>query len=390
MLDTQGPPPDTERKRTRRQKDVFFTLVVLALGVVTVFALSRGADAFTPRASHVASRPSTVTSSAARAKSTPTIPKGVLPAQLATYPIPEQNADLMQPSVDRHGNVWVGEMGLNRLARVDTSTGKVSSWEPPNGQFGIMATAIAPDGAVWFTEQSANYVGRFDPSTATFKTYSAGMVNGRPAAPQDLAIDASGNIWFTDVTAGNIAELDPATGHIRTWPVPPVAPGDPVYPYGIALGPGGTVWFSELAGGTLGRLDPKSGQVQLFRTPTSDAQIFSLAIAPDGRVWFTELQYGRLGVIDPKTGSVSELDVPQPFSSVPNVYDVVVDASGAVWAASMGQNSIVRYVPGTGTFTLFALPDASTLPYGLALDPNGRVWFSADRTPINYVGVLNV
>src|SRR6185437_15067030 len=72
-------------------------------------------------------------------------------------------AGLMQPSVDADGNVWVGEMGTNHLTRIEASSGAVTSWTPPGGQYNIMATAVDTQGNVWFTEQAANYIGRFDP-----------------------------------------------------------------------------------------------------------------------------------------------------------------------------------------------------------------------------------
>jgi virginiamycin B lyase len=127
----------------------------------------------------------------------------------------------------------------------------------------------------------------------------------------------------------------------------------------------------------------------LYRAPTADAEIFSLAVAPDGNVWFTELQYHKLGELDPASGTTREITVPSPVSTTPNLYDILVAADGSVWIADMGQNAITRYTPKTALFTWFALPDASSVPYGLAWDSAGHLWFTADRSPTNYVGVLS-
>jgi virginiamycin B lyase len=375
---------DTEsvrRSLKRREADALFALVVLAIGTITVFALSHAGAAFTAPPRGLA-RPTTAATHTARTSK-------VLQAQVKVYPMPVPEADLMQPAVDASGHVWFGEMGTNRLGRLDSISGRVDSWAPPGGQFGIMAVAVARDGTVWFTEQSANYIGRFDPRTGAFKTYPLAVQNGRSAAPQDIAIDGAGHIWFTEVTLGAIGRLDAATGQIKTWPVPSPTLGTPIDPYGIAVSRSGAVWFSGLTGGALGHLDPASGQIRLYSTPTSDAQIFSIAVGPDERVWFTELQYGRLGTLDPQTGAIREFTVPQPISTTPNLYDVGVAPDGSVWAASMGQNAIARFEPKSSTFTLYELPDAATLPYGLCIDEAGRIWFTADRSPINYVGVLN-
>jgi virginiamycin B lyase len=369
---------------SRRRADVAFAAVLLTLAALTVFVLARAGDALT--APH--------TTTARRQSPTATAPSqrqgGVVNAPVRIFPMPDANADLMQPAVDASGHVWFGQMGTNRLGRLDSQTGQVSSWAPPGGQYGIMDVAVAADGMIWFTEQSANYIGRFDPTTSAFKTYPLTVQNGHAAAPQDLRIDRDGRIWFTEVTLGAIGRLDPATGAIKEWPVPPAAAGSAVYPYGLALAGDGTVWFSELSGGTLGHLDPATGHVRLYHTPTTDAEIFSLAMAPDGRLWFSELQYGKLGVLDPRTETIRELPVPTPRGTTPNLYDVAVAPDGTVWAASMGQNAIVRYVPSTSVFTLFALPDAQSLPYGLTIDREGHVWFTADRAPTNYVATLRL
>ena len=294
----------------------------------------------------------------------------------------------MQPGVAPDGTVWFGEMGTNQLGRLDPKTGKVASWTPPGGAFGIMAVAPDATGTIWFTEQSASYIGRFEPATQTFRTYRLADAKGQAAAPQDLAVAPDGTVWFTEVSAGQIGRLDPASGTIRTWPVPATVPGAAVYPYGIALAPNGTVWFSELSNGTVGQLDPTSGAIRLYRAPTGDAEIFSHALSPAGAVWFTELQYHKLGVLDPSSGSVREITVPSPRSATPNLYDILVGTDGTVWVADMGQDAITRFVPRTATFTWFALPEPSSIPYGLAWDRSGRLWFTADRSPTNYVGML--
>jgi virginiamycin B lyase len=356
-------------------------LLILAAGVVTVLALMQVGGALTVAPARGPRAPAAATGTA--------LPAGVMAAPVRVFPMPEANADLMQPAVDAKGHVWFGEMGTNRLARLDPRTGKVTEWTPPHGQFGIMDIAVAQDGGIWFTEQTANYIGRFDPATGRFQTYPLAVHNGRSAAPQDLAFDAHGRLWFTEVSLAAIGRLDPATGSIQTWNVP-AAPGSQTFPYALAITSDGAVWFAELAGGTLGRLDPASGQVRLYHTPTADAQIFSLAAAPDGRLWFSELQYGRLATLDPRTGAIHEYTVPTRLANNVNLYEVAVATNGDVWAASLGQNAIVRFAPAHASFTLYPLPDAASLPYGLTLDASGQVWFTADRAPINYVGMLRM
>jgi virginiamycin B lyase len=298
-------------------------------------------------------------------------------------------AGLMQPSVDAAGNVWVGEMGTNHLTRIDAGSGAVTSWTPPGGQYNIMATAVDKQGAIWFTEQAANYIGRFDPRTEKFTTFPLASENGLGMGPQDLRFDASGKLYFTLLTGGRIGRLDPATGAIQTWPVPAPRDGVRSYPFALALTPDGQIWFGMLSGGAVGKLDAASGKVTYARLADDKTEIFSMASDSAGNVWFTEMQTGKLGRVDGKSGEVSEIDVPKALGNPSTLYAVVIASNGDVWFASAGANALIRYTPQTQAFHFFVLPTPASIPYGLAFDSAGKLWFSADGRPANYIGVLS-
>ncbi len=309
-------------------------------------------------------------------------------ASVQTYTLPNPDAGLMQPAVDQAGNVWVGEMTANRLAELDPKTGQVRAWEPPHSLHTIMATQVDAQGRVWFTEQAANYVGRFDPATQTFKTYSLPKSDGHTSGPQDLRFDASGKLYVTLASAGRIGRLDPATGALDTWPVPAPAPGVHPTPWALAVTPTGQVWFGLLSGGAVGRLDPSSGQVTLMHLADSQAAVFSMAADGHGRVYFTELQAGKLGVIETASGKLREMDVPRVLGDPESLYAITAAPNGDAWFESAGANAIVRFSPQTGAFAFYKLPIPSSVPYGIALDAAGKVWFAADDGDGNYIGAV--
>lgn len=307
-----------------------------------------------------------------------------LAANVRTFGLPNGDAGLMMPAVDAQGNVWVGEMNLNRLARIDPHTGKVSEWTPPNGQYGIMQTVVDGNGRVWFTEQGANYIGRFDPQTQTFTTFALPTYGSKRFGPQDLVFDSHGMLWFTGLDSGRIGRLDLSTGQITTWPVPSL-PGQLSLPYGLALAPDGRIWYGELTG-SVGWLDPTTGATHLYPLADTKALVFSMTADGHGDLWFTELSDGKLGRIDTASGRVTELAVPKLFGSVPNMYQVVVGNDGTVWFTSTGIPALVRYAPKQGTYTFYQLAAKST-PYGLTLDGAGHLWFADDGAP-NSIGEL--
>ncbi|HEU4782193.1 MAG TPA: hypothetical protein VFS83_02525, partial [Ktedonobacterales bacterium] len=198
-------------RRLVRRDAGFGVLVLLAL-LVTVLVISRLPSASTPttpRQTNGTATPATQSQSGAI----------VQRANAQIIPMPTSRAGLMQPAVDAQGNIWVGEMVTNQLARIDPKTGQVTEWTPPGGKYNIMAAAIDRQGDVWFTEQAANYIGRFDLATETFKTYPLDTAIAPRMAPQDLAFDANGQLWFT-LLGGRIGRLDPATGAIQSWQIP--------------------------------------------------------------------------------------------------------------------------------------------------------------------------
>jgi virginiamycin B lyase len=297
--------------------------------------------------------------------------------------MPTSRAGLMQPAVDAQGNIWVGEMVTNQLARIDPQTGQVTEWTPPGGKYNIMATAIDRQGNVWFTEQAANYIGRFDPATKTFKTYPLDTAIAPRMAPQDLAFDVHGQLWFT-LLGGRIGRLDPTTGAIQSWKIPVPSGATRSYPFSLAITPSG-IWFGYLNGGAVGRLDPTTGKVTLLPLANHQAAVYAMAADASGRIWFTEMQPAILGSIDPATGKVTERATPNIVGDPSILYGLVTTGDGSVWFASAGANAGVHYQASNDLYTFYTLPATQSIPFGMALGHNGAIWISGDGADDNYV-----
>src|SRR6266516_509627 len=366
---------------TRQQRSP--ALLVLALFVLSsLLVLLSSCDA-----------PGTSNSAVAQAQSlrwvrvhlvpAPTISTTMRVAKRHLYTFASSNAGLMQPAVDARGNVWVGEMHANRLGRLNSQTGVVTNWTPPGGQYGIMTTTVDAKGDAWFTEQNANYIGRFDPRQQTFRIFPLGTWRGSPPGPQDLHFDGRDLLWFTAEAGGVIGRLDPETGAIRVWPIPSPAPGVPSYPYSLTVTPDGRIWFGDFAGGAIGNLDPATGQITLYDLPDPQVQVFSMEADTTGLIWFTEALPGKLGMFDPATDTLTELPVPAISGGPPALYELVIDHQDTIWFVDVGANTLVRYAPGKQTLTFFQLSLPSSAPFGLTLDPAGKLWFTADGASAN-------
>lgn len=381
-----APPTSTRPPIWRRlvRRDAGFGVLVLLALLVTVLVISRLPSASTPSPTTPRQTSGTATPATQSAQSGAIVQR----ANAQIIPMPTSRAGLMQPAVDAQGNIWVGEMVTNQLARIDPKTGQVTEWVPPGGKYNIMATAIDRQGDVWFTEQAANYIGRFDPATETFKTYPLDTAIAPRMAPQDLAFDANGQLWFT-LLGGRIGRLDPATGAIQSWqiPVPPGATRS--YPFSLAVTSSG-VWFGYLNGGAVGKLDPATGKVTQMPLANHQAAVYAMAADASGRIWFTEMQPAILGSIDPATGKVTELTVPHSAGDPSILYGLVTTGDGSVWFASAGANAVVHYQASDDLFTFYTLPATQSIPFGMALGHNGAIWISGDGAADNFVARLTV
>lgn len=310
----------------------------------------------------------------------PSLSTTVRTAQRRLYRFATSNVGLMQLAVDAQGTVCVGEMHANRFGCLNSRTGVVTSLTPPDAQYGIMTTIIDAQGNAWFAEQNANYIGRFDMRRQTFRTYPLGTWKSSPLGPQDLHFDGRGLLWFTAAEGGAIGRLDPGTGAIRVWPVPSS-------PSTLTVTPTGQVWFGE--DGAIGDLDPLTGQVTLYDLPNPQTQVFSMATDTAGDLWFTEVLPGKLGMFDPTTRTLTELPVPTLSGGAPPaLYELVIDRQEHIWFVDVGANMLVRYTPEKHSLTFFRLSLPGSAPFGLTLDPTGKLWFTLGGSPANYVGEM--
>jgi streptogramin lyase len=377
-----------EQARRQQRPAAFLMQAVLALSILLVLASACGTETSTSAVPAPVAQTQVVRQVQVHLAPAPAISTTVrtLPGHL--YLFSRSNVGLMQPAVDARGNVWAGEMNVNRLGRLDSKTGVVTSWTPPEGQYGIMTTTVDAQGDAWFAEQNADYIGRFDPRQQAFRIFPLGTWKGSALGPQDLHFDGHGMLWFTAEAGGAIGRLDPSTGAIRLWPIPAPAPAIPSSPYGLTVAPSGRVWFGEFAGGAIGALDPQTGQITYYRLPNPQTQVFGFSTDPSGRLWFTEVLPGKLGVLDPAAGTLTELPVPALSGGPPALYQLLFDHQRNIWFVDVGADALVRYTPGQHALTFFRLALPKSAPFGLTLDPAGTLWFTVGGSPANYVGEM--
>lgn len=275
---------------------------------------------------------------------------------------------------DRHGFLWVGtESGLDRY---DGYRFVPFRHEPDNpGSLSssfVNALVETPDGALWVGTHGAG-LNRLDPQTgiarrlrhaeADASTISADRVMA-------LFVDRNGRLWV-----GTEAGLDRVD--LRTARATRVLETDEAVD--LAQGPDGDLWVATHGG--LLRLGSATGRV-VARWGAADLgtdQLSAVWADADGIVWVGSHTAG-LTRLDPRTGATERFR-PGTGSGGSDIQDVMRDASGTLWVATMG--GVARLdarPPEAASWTVF-LPsetDPGTLPSDQARtlleDRGGLVW----------------
>jgi streptogramin lyase len=169
-----------------------------------------------------------------------------------TMPTPESGPGHMD--FDAQGYVWCPELYANKLARLDTKTGKFEEFPLPTDNALPVFCMVDSKQNVWVSEPMADKYARF--KDGKFKEYE--MPTKHSIVSSSLE-DKDGKIWITEggwrgSAGGNkIAVLSPETGKIEEMMVP--TPN--AQPVGLVMDNEGAIWFQQRYAGKLGRISAR-------------------------------------------------------------------------------------------------------------------------------------
>jgi len=73
--------------------------------------------------------------------------------------------------MDSEDRLWIGESFGNKIAMLDTRTGKLQEWSHPIPWYGPYDVAPDKEGWVWTGGMSTDFITRLNPQTGEFRTY---------------------------------------------------------------------------------------------------------------------------------------------------------------------------------------------------------------------------
>jgi virginiamycin B lyase len=218
-------------------------------------------------------------------------------------------------------------------------------------------------GRVWFVGQEGNYVGRINTDGSIQKFEVDAGTN-----PHNLVVDAHGTVWFTGNRNNRLVKMDPETGKLTTYMIPDPAVRDP---HTMMFDQKGNAWFTAQNSAFVGHFTPATGQFKLFKMDQG-SRPYGIVIDKTGRPWFDLFGTNKIGTINPNTMEFKAYVLPNERSR-PRRIEVTSD--GAVWYGDSGRGYRGRLDPATGKTEEWLLPSgAISLPYGMAVDDQDRIW----------------
>jgi virginiamycin B lyase len=301
--------------------------------------------------------------------------------QIEERDVPTPNSRPHDPAVGADGSLWYTGMQSNTLGRLDLKTGEIKEYAvkaPNSGPHGLVADK---EGNIWFTANYGGYIGKLDPGTGNVVEYP--MPDPTARGPHTPVFDRKGMLWFTVQEGNFVGRLDPRTGVVKLKP----SPTPRSVPYGIAVNSMGIPFFCEFGTNKLAAVDPETMNITEY-TLHEGARPRRLAIAADDRVYYSDFARGYLGRLDPKTGRSEEWASPGGPGSRP--YGIAITPDGAVWYSESGTkpNTIVRFDPETKGFAAWPIPSGGGVVRNMASTAGGELYIACSG--VNKVGIVRV
>ncbi|MGI0091097.1 MAG: virginiamycin B lyase family protein, partial [Nitrososphaerales archaeon] len=107
-----------------------------------------------------------------------------------------------------------------------------------------------------------------------------------------------------------------------------------------------------------------------------------------GNVWFVLGATSTLSELIPEDHIVYKYRLPLPQNATVLSWGIVVDSvKGSIWFTDQASNAVWTFDTSTHTFAKFPLAHQGSLPYQIAQDASGNIWFT--ETGGNRIGEIN-
>ena len=316
-------------------------------------------------------------------------------------------------AIDAFGNAWTSNTGNNSLSKL-SNTGTALS--PSGGYVGAalnvpQSLALDAYGNIW----AANFKGNtLTELTSTGQAYYevAGFYGGGLNQPTSIAFDASGYVWVANYSS-NVNYLN-GGGYASKFYAGGSSNGTPVsatgylgrsllLSTGIAIDGSGNAWISDtvVSGSTNGNLfEFSNGGAQVspdlgygFGTngtnPAGIDQPGGLAIDASGNVWTANFGNNSVSKLSSAGNPISP-SAGYTGGGLSQCQGIAIDGSGYVWVTNADTNSVSKLSNAGAAISPARgyTGGGFASPYGIAIDGSGNVWAANSYNGYNSVTEL--
>jgi copper transport protein len=294
------------------------------------------------------------------------------------YETPENSLPLYPVFDSARQSIWVGDSqpGSGRIWQFNIATGNYTMHRIEGANL-ITITVLAPDGRLWYVDplgggDRKGAIGFFNPENSSLGRYVIPEVG----VPSGIAMDGNGGLWMPIVQANKVAKFDPATEKFTLYDIPtPLA-----LPIGIAADSSGNIWLAESGVGKIGKIDSATGEITEY-APNSKLQTLEepTAVFPDPKssnIYIAEHGGHKVSVFNTLLGS---------FREYPSVnedglpFGMAFDSFGNLWFAEHEIDRVGVLDPRTGEGSEAKIPIAGSAIQWITADDTGKIWFAAQR-----------
>lgn len=297
--------------------------------------------------------------------------------QVANYTTPENSLPYYPIFDAARQSIWVGDTvpGSGRIWQFDINTNNYTMHSIPNATL-ITNTVLAADGRIWYVDpigggNNSGALGVYNPQDSSSRRF----VIPRAGVPSGLAMDQSGSLWMPIVQANVVVKFDPASETFASYDIPTPASR----PAGIATDRQGNIWFAEAAG-YIAKIDPATGNITEY---APNSRLYTLeepaAVFPDPNSY-------NIYIADHSGHTILVFNsLLESFREFPSVnqnglpFGMAMDDYGNLWFAEHTIDRLGVIDPRTGLGAEAKIPISGSTIQWITADDKGRIWFAAQR-----------
>ena len=277
-------------------------------------------------------------------------------------------------------SIWVGDSmpGSGRIWQLDIATGNYTIHKLNATH--VTQSVLGADGSLWYIDplgtENNGVVGLYNPSD---NSSSRRYVIPEQGIASGIAIDANNSLWVPVVVENGtdkVVKFDPLNERFSSYNIPTVG----ARPAGITSDRLGNMWFAEAGAGSIGKIEPATGNITEYK-PKSLSQTLDepAAVFADPKsfdIYIAEHTGHAIAVYDFLLGtfrdypSIDEAGLP---------FGMAMDRYGNLWFAQHEIDKIGVMDPRTGQGTEASLPITGSFVQWITSDNEGRIWFAAQR-----------